>query len=376
MVEKSNRVLKNSDVNTGGEQPQKGTDEQPKLELTGSRQFSSWLEEVGVSLAFTTYQAGKLFLIGLQTDGRLSVFERSLPRCMGMTAQGKSLWIASLFQLFRFEDALDPGQNHEGFDRLYLPQMGYITGDLDLHDMAVDSSGRILAVNTLFSCLATTSETHSFTPVWQPPYITRLAPEDRCHLNGLAMEDGQPRYLTAVAETDVADGWRDHRSDGGVLIGYSEKEVLMRGLSMPHSPRVYRDKLWLHNSGTGFFGYADLSSGKFEPVVFCPGYLRGMAFIGDYAVVGLSKNRKNKSFKGLELDDNLARHKVEPRCALYVIDLRTGDIAHWLRIEGVVEELYDVSVLPGVKRPMAIGFLSDEIRRVITIGESREMSTN
>jgi hypothetical protein len=51
-----------------------------------------------------------------------------------------------------------------------------------------------------------------------------------------------------------------------------------------------------------------------------------------------------------------------------VIDLRSGDIVHSLRIEGVVEELYDVQVLPGVRRPMAIGFKTDEIRRLVTMG--------
>ena len=347
-----------------------GGEESPRLELSGSRQFASWLNEVGASLAFTTYQAGKLFFIGCQADGRLSIFERSLPRCMGMFAQGGSLWVTSLFQLFRFENALEPGQDHDGYDRLYLPQMAYITGDLDIHDLALNGEGSLIFVNTLFSCLATTSETHSFVPVWKPPFVTRLAAEDRCHLNGLAMADGQARYVTAVAETDLADGWRDHRGDGGVIIHVETGEIVARGLSMPHAPRVYRDKLWLHNSGAGYFGTVEPKDGTFQPVAFCPGYLRGLAFIGNYAVVGLSKSRKNKSFSGLELDENLSKHKVEPRCAIYVIDLRTGDVAHWLRIEGVVEELYDVVVLPGVRRPMAIGFLSDEIRRVVTIGDS------
>ena len=127
--------------------------------------------------------------------------------------------------------------------------------------------------------------------------------------------------------------------------------------------------VWLHNSGTGFFGYADLNAGKFEPLAFCPGYLRGLGFIGDFAVAGLSKSRDNRTFQGLQLDENLSERKVEPRCAIYVIDLRSGDVVHWLRIEGVVKELYDVVVLPGARRPMMIGFVSDEIRRVIRVGE-------
>jgi len=341
--------------------------QQVKFELTGSRQAFDWLAEQNASLAFTTYQAGKIFFIGLGPEGRPSVFERTLSRCMGLCVAGNSLYVSTLYQLWRFENALLPGETRESYDRVYLPRMCYVTGDLDIHDIAMDGQGRLVFVNTLFGCLATVSETHSFKPLWSPPFISRMAAEDRCHLNGLAMEDGAPAYVTAVAESDVVDGWRDHRQDGGVVVSVKESRVALRGLSMPHSPRMYRGKLWLHNSGTGYFGYADLAKGKFEPLAFCPGYLRGLCFLGDFAVVGLSKPRRERTFSGLALDDNLARVKTEARCGLYIVDLRTGDIAHWMRIEGVVQELYDVVAIPGARRPMAIGFVSDEIRRMISI---------
>ena len=364
----------------------------PSLEITASRQFTSWLAEQNLSLAFTTYQAGKVFFIGLQANGQLSVFERSFERCMGLYAEGSTLYMSSLYQLWRFENALSAGQVHNGYDGVYVPQVGYITGDLDVHDVVVEvppqpplprgeqekqnfvrpltkgGLGGVIFVNTLFSCLATVSEKYSFIPLWQPPFISKLAAEDRCHLNGLALRDGLPRYVTAVSQSDVADGWRDRRSDGGCVIDISSNEIILTGLSMPHSPRWYRDKLWLLNSGTGEFGYADIERGVFEPVAFCPGYMRGCAFSGDFAIVGLSKPRHNKTFSGLSLDDNLRAKDAEPRCGLVVIDTRNGDIVHSLRIEGVVEELYDVQVLPGVRRPMAIGFKTDEIRRVVTMG--------
>lgn len=339
-----------------------------KLELTGSRQFNAWLGEQQISLAFTTYQAGKIFLIGLQPDGRLSIFERTFNRCMGLWTSAQTLWMSSLYQLWRFENALETNQFHQGYDRVYVPQVGYTTGDLDIHDVAIDSDGKVIFVNTLFSCLATVSEQHSFIPIWKPSFISKLAAEDRCHLNGLAMENDRPRYVTVVGQTDVADGWRDRRWDGGCVIDIDRDKVVASGLSMPHSPRVYQNRLWVLNSGAGYFGSIDLEGGKFEPVAFCPGYLRGLAFIGDFAVVGLSKPRQNKTFSGLPLDENLVAKNAEPRCGLQVIDLRSGDVVHWLRIEGIVEELYDVTVLPGVGRPMALGFKSDEIRRTITIG--------
>ncbi len=341
----------------------------PTLEISGSRQFNSWLAEQSLSLGFTTYQAGKLFLIGLQPSGQLSVFERSFERCMGLWADSSSLYMSTLYQIWRFENVLEPGQNHQGYDCLYLPQISYITGDLDVHDLAIDRQGQILFANTLFSCLATVSQTHSFRPLWQPPFISRLGAEDRCHLNGLALRDGHPAYMTAVSQSDVADGWRDKRREGGCVIDISSSEVILTGLSMPHSPRVYRDRLWLHNSGTGEFGYVDLQQGKFEPIAFCPGYLRGLAFAGDYAIAGISKPRHNKTFSGLRLEENLQQKQTEPRCGLLVINLKTGDILHWLRIEGIVSELYDVVAIPSVIRPMAIGFKSDEIRRIVTVGD-------
>lgn len=342
------------------------------LEITSSRHFNGWLAEQNLSLAFTTYQAGKLFLIGLQPDGRLSIYERTFNRCMGFCsdAAGQTLWMSSLYQLWRFEDALEEGQTYSGYDRLYVPQVGYTTGDLDIHDVAQDGNGRVVFVNTRFNCLATTSEKHSFEPIWRPPFVSKLAAEDRCHLNGLAMADGRPRYVTAVSESDVAEGWRDRRGDGGCLVDVARNEVVMRGLSMPHSPRLQSGKLWLLNSGSGEFGWIDLERGVFEPVTFCPGYARGLALFDDFAVIGLSKARDSKMFQGLDLDEGLKRSGIEARCGLLVIDLRGGDILHWLRIDGLVTELYDVVVLPGARRPMALGFKTEEIHHTVTIGDS------
>ena len=342
--------------------------EEPWVEVTASRGLTSWLAQQSVSLAVSTYQTGKLFLVGRRPDGQLTVFERTFNRCMGLWADGQTLWLSSKYQLWRFENALKPGFLHNGCDRLYIPKVGYTTGDLDVHDIAVEAGGRVLFVNTKFGCLATLSERDSFTPLWRPPFLSRLAAEDRCHLNGLALDEGRARYLTAVSTSDVADGWRDRRRDGGVVLDVPDNRALASGLSMPHSPRVYRDRLWLLESGTGYFGSVDRKSGAFEPLTFCPGYLRGLAFAGDYAVVGLSRPRHDKTFGGLALDETLAAKGAEARCGLHVIDLRTGDAVHWLRLEGMVSELYDVVVLPGVVRPMALGFKTDEIQRLLSAG--------
>lgn len=344
-------------------------EETPELEIVGSRQFAAWLAEQKASLAFTTYQAGKLFFVGLKEDDSMSFFERTFNRCMGLHATPSTLYMSSLYQLWRFENALEPGSKHQGYDRLYVPQMAYTTGDIDVHDVHVAANGQVIFVSTLFSCLATLSESHSFIPLWKPKFVSKLAAEDRCHLNGLAMKDGLPKYVTAVSQTDVHEGWREHRDSGGVVIDIESNEVVCSGLSMPHSPRWYQDKLWVNNSGAGEFGYVDLDTGKFEPVAFCPGYARGLSFINDFAIVGLSKCRENRTFSGLPLDGVLSEKGVSARCGIQVIDLRTGDVVHQLSIDGVIRELYDVVALPGVRRPMALGLKTDEIRRTITVGE-------
>ena len=345
--------------------------EQPghDFELLGSRQFTRWLAEERLSLAFTTYQAGKLFLIGLQADAqRFSIFERTFNRCMGLWATPQTLHLSTLYQVWRFENTLEGSATHNGYDRVYVPRVAFTTGDIDVHDIAVDDEGRILFANTLFNCVGTVSTRHSFVPVWRPEFVSALVPEDRCHLNGIALRDGRLRYVTCVSRSDTIDGWREQRAGGGVVIDVESNEIVAAGLSMPHSPRWYAGRLWLHDSGTGYFGYVDMASGQFERVAFCPGYLRGLSFHREFAVVGLSMPRGEKTFAGLPLDDNLAQRKTQARCAIQVLDLKSGNIAHWLRIDGPVRELYDVAVLAGVVRPMAIGFKTEEIRRIISVG--------
>ncbi|MBY8976091.1 TIGR03032 family protein [Rhodobacteraceae bacterium NNCM2] len=344
-----------------------------RLELRSSRLFAPWLADTGASLAFTTYQAGKLFLIGTQPDGKLSVFERTFARSMGLgVTRGKpgTFHMSSLFQLWRFENFLDPGEVHNGYDAVFVPVNGHTTGDIDIHDIHAEPEAAPLFVATRFNCLARLVEDRSFQPVWKPPFIDRIAAEDRCHLNGMAMgEAGDlPAYVTCVSRSNVADGWRENRLGGGVVLDVRSGEVVCEGLSMPHSPRLHGGKLWLLQSGTGEFGTVDLKSGKFEPLCFLQGFARGVAFLGDHAVIGLSRPRSEASFSGLPVNERLSNEGVPPRCGLAVVNLRTGDVEHSLDLDGVVEELYDVAVLPGYRRPMALGFKSSEIRFMVRPG--------
>jgi len=342
-----------------------------KFALTTSRGFTSWLARIGGSLAFTTYQAGKVFFLGLKPDGKQSVHERTFARCMGLgvSKDARTLLLATHYQIYRFDNVLPSGAKSGHNDAIYVPRLSWITGDLDVHDVDFDPAGRPIFVNTLFSCIAEASDGYSFKPLWRPPFITKLAPEDRCHLNGMALAEGRPRYATAVSMSDVADGWRDKRADGGIVIDIASNEVICDGLSMPHSPRLHGEKLWLLNSGTGELGFVDRDAKRFSPVAFCPGYARGLAFAGDCAIVGLSLPRENRTFQGLPLDGALTSRHAEARCGLVIVDLATGDTIAWVRLEGVVRELYDVAFLPGLQMPAAIGFKTDEILRVISIDE-------
>jgi uncharacterized protein (TIGR03032 family) len=334
----------------------------PALEMFTSRQFTSWLRESGGSLVLSTYQSGKVLFIGChpETD-KISVLERTIDRPMGLALGGNRLAVSSLYQIYTFIDALAPGETAKGADACYVPQTSHFAGDLDVHDMAYDSLGRLVFANTLFSCLATISDSHSFKPLWKPGFVSRLAAEDRCHLNGLAMRDGRPAYVTAIGTGDVADSWR------GVVIDVESGEIACAGLSMPHSPRWHEGKLYVLNSGAGEFGSVDLASGRFEPIAFLPGYARGLAFSGNHAVIGLSAPRNNRTFDGIPLQALLDAASMKPRCGIQIVDLRTGDVTHWLTFEGIVTELYDVATLPGRRAPTMVGFKSDEIRRVISI---------
>src|SRR5262249_21250743 len=198
-------------------------------------------------------------------------------------------------------------------------------------------------VNTRFSCLCTLDRSASFTPRWRPSFVSELEPSDRCHLNGLAMADGKPKYVTALGETDTMGGWRKNKAKGGVVIDVESGEVVARGLSMPHSPRWYAGRLWVCESGAGTFGYVDLESGKYEPVVEVPGFTRGVDFAGPFAFVGLSQVRESAVFSGISITERLAED--ERSCGVCVIDLRSGQVVGLLRFETAVQEVFAVALV-------------------------------
>ena len=343
--------------------------------------LADWLQQQAVSLAFSTYRANRLIFVGRGDTGRLKLHERLFDRPMGLhlheQAGVQSLWMASRCQLWRFDNLLDAGQTHEGGDRLFVPAASFTTGDVNAHEIATTRDGQPLFVNTAFSCIATVQPGCSFAPIWQPPFISKLMADDRCHLNGMALIDGQPSWATACGTRDTPAGWREHRAGGGVLLHIPSNSIAVTGLSMPHSPRWHQGKLWLLNSGAGELGYIDSGNGgdRFVPLCFLPGFARGLAFVGNTAIVGLSKLR-SPQFTGLPLEQRLHDLGLPGGCCgLRVIDLTTGAILHSLDLPEPIDELFDVVVLPDTKQPRALGLQGEDIHCLVKLPGQAQLVT-
>lgn len=344
------------------------TDDPPPLRSVHTSNFAAILQELGVSVMVSTYQAGKLVM--LRPDGeRLNTHFRSFNKPMGLAIDGDRLAIGTSVEIWEYHNApavarrLEPAGGH---DACFLPRSSVCTGDIQIHEMAwahspLASWGRgtggeghdpeLWFVNTRFSCLCTRSNTHSFVPRWRPPFISELAPEDRCHLNGLCMVEGRPAFVTALGTTDTPGGWRADKKGGGVLLDVPSGEVVARGLSMPHSPRWYAGRLWVLESGSGGIGCVDPATGKYEALTVLPGFTRGLDFCGPLAFIGLSQVRESAVFSGIAIAE---RPLAERCCGVWVVNIHTGQTVAFVKFEDAVQEIFAVQVLPGVRHPDVI----------------------
>jgi uncharacterized protein (TIGR03032 family) len=319
--------------------------------------FPEFLRQLHCSLVVTTYQAGRVILVrhdeieqnGAMT-GTLNTHFRPFDRPMGVCEKDGRLSIGGTNTVWEYRNVpavsrqLEPPDQH---DACYVPRRTHFTGNIDIHEMSWSGDDRLWLVNTRFSCLCTLDADNSFHPRWRPPFVSAYAPEDRCHLNGLAMRDGEPRYVTALGETDVMSGWRANKASGGLLMDIKGGDVLVRGLSMPHSPRWYRDKLWVLESGRGALSTIDLRSNEVTTVATLPGFTRGIDFVGPFAFIGLSKVRESATFSGIPIVKEL----TERICGVWVVHLDSGQVVGFLRFESGVEEIFGVQVLQGIEFP-------------------------
>ncbi len=313
---------------------------------TGS--FATLLRTLGASLLITTYQAGRVILVR-HTEDSLNTHFRSLATPMGVAYDGRRLAIGTKSEIAVFQNQpelgrrLDPPGRHDG---CFVIRNRHATGDIRVHDLAWAEDG-LWIVNTRFSCLATLDGEHSFVPRWRPPFVRALAPEDRCHLNGLAVVDGVPRFASVLGISDEPNGWRENKATGGAIFDVPSSEVVAVGLSMPHSPRWHDDKLWVLESGLGVLSTVDIDTGEIHQVAQVPGFARGLAFAGQYALIGLSKVREHV-FDGLPL----TRNRTEDlRCGVWVVDTTNGETVGYLSFEGLVQEIFEVTLLPNMRYP-------------------------
>jgi len=340
-----------------------------RIECAAIGGFRDWIAQSGGALAVSTYQAGKVAMIGF--DGlQPTLLMREFDKPLGIAVNGSRLALATRHEVTVFADAPllanDYLESRPGkYDALYVPRTTFHTGDLHTHDVAYEDD-RLLLVNTRFSCLSQPSDDYSFEAVWRPKFVSDLVPEDRCHLNGVAIRDGRARYVTALGATDTPGGWRDEKADGGVVIDVSTDEIVLRGLSMPHSPRWHQGRLWVLNSGMGELLSVDPQSGQSTTVCQLPAYLRGLCLVGSHALVGMCKIREKHIFGGLPVQKRVK----ELRTGVAVIDLRTGGQIGAFEFTAGCEELYDVQFLPGMHRPTILNLEKEAVRYAMTNPDS------
>jgi uncharacterized protein (TIGR03032 family) len=327
----------------------------PPFSCTHTPDFPDILAQLDCTLVLSTYQAGKVILLSAKADGLIQL-PRTFKKPMGLAVNEHRLAVATQEEIIVLANAPDLAATYpkqpNTYDGLFIPQATYYTGELDIHDMAYGVEG-LWAVNTRFSCLCLIDDKYSFTPRWMPAFMKTLTPYDCCHLNGLAMQDGKPHYVTTLGKSYKAEGWRNQKLNGGLLIDVSSGEIIIQGLAMPHSPRLYDGALYLLNSASGELLNIDTKTGKTECINHLPGFARGMVRCGDYLFIGLSKLRhKHNTFGDLPIAKN-----KQLFCGVVALHLPSGRLAGNVRYLTTCEEIYDIAILPNLHRP---GILSTD----------------
>jgi uncharacterized protein (TIGR03032 family) len=326
-----------------------GAEAPPEVRLRSvhTTSLAEILKQAKISLAISTYQAGKV-IIARYDDGKINTHFRSFNTPMGMALHNGRLAIGTHIHVWEMVNQPDvavklkPEGKH---DACYLPRYQHCTGNIGIHEIAYDNNGGLWIVNTRFSCLSKIRPDSSFVPVWRPRFVSGLASEDRCHLNGLGMVNGRPKFVTALGETNTNAGWRPNKARGGVLMDVDSQEFICRGLSMPHSPRWYNDQLWVLESGAGHLSRVNMSTGQWEMVCEVPGFTRGIDFFGPLAFIGLSQVRESAVFSGIPITERLPKPE-ERSCGVWCVNIQNGQTLGFLRFEEGVQEIFSVLVMP------------------------------
>ena len=334
------------------------------------------LQRLGCTIAITTYQAGKLVLISAQDENTLVQLPRTFDKPMGIAEdkENDKLAIACKEEVIVFANSKDlatyypnaPGK----YDALYMPRVTYHTGQLDIHDLNFGENNTLYAVNTSFSCIVKIDDSYNFVPFWKPPFVDSIASEDRCHLNGMAMLNGKPKYVTAFNQGNTHQSWRENVTKTGILMDVETNEVILENLAMPHSPRIFNGQLYVLLSATGELIRVNIEERSYEVVVTLDGFVRGMDVYKDYLFIGLSKLRKNSStFAKLDFAE------AANEAGIMIVHLPTAAIAGKITYQTSLDEIYDVHILGGKMRPNVLNTIRPDYKAGLMIPDATFWST-
>ena len=327
---------------------------------TYSPNIPGLLVQLRLTLAISTYQAGKVIFISPKNEEFLVQLPRTFDKAMGIAFHGKKMAIATKEEVIVLANS--PGLAHaypkqpNTYDALFMPRATYYTGMVDIHDMDFGKDG-LWAINTSFSCLSTIDDNYSFTPKWKPSFISDLVSEDRCHLNGLCLENGEPKFVSTLGTGNTPKSWRESITNGGSLIDVKSNEFVLKDLPMPHSPRESKGNYYLLLSATGDFVKVNPKDNSYDVITNLKGFVRGLAIHGDFAFIGMSKLRENSStFNQLDVA------KLANWAGISVVHIPTGAIMGEIRYQSSVDEIYDIQVLPEMQRPGILNTIRPEFR--------------
>lgn len=330
--------------------------------------FPNLLAQLKATLLISTYQAGKVVLLSPTKENRMVQLPRTFEKPMGIALHKHKMGIATKNEVIVLGNAPSLAPTYpkkpNTYDGFFVPRATYYTGQVDIHDLDWGTDG-LWAVNTSFSCLTLIEDNYSFVPKWKPFFITKLASEDRCHLNGMAMESGKPTYVTALGKGDSPKSWRTNITQSGILMHVPSNEIMVEGLAMPHSPRLYKGKLYVLLSATGELICVDTQTGKYEVIAPLNAFVRGMCIAQDYAFIGTSQLRENsQSFQQIDKTNkaNIA--------GILAVHLPSAKIVGALQYQSSVEEIYDVQLLTNFQRPNILNTLTEDHKLSLSTPES------
>ncbi len=305
--------------------------------------IAALLSEANCSLLLSTMNKEQLVVIGALNEDQLIQKQYYLSSPNGIAIREDQMAIACKEEVRIYQQApAGEGEKTEA-SRAWYPKLSYHTGDLDIHDLHFGKEG-LWAVNTAYSCLCTIGGPYSFTPRWQPHFIDRLARQDRCHLNGLVMQDGSPLYVSALGRGNSPYSWRTDEMKDGILLDVSSNEIILANLFFPHSPQMHDGELFMLLSGSGELVKVDVERGDYEVLTRIGGFVRGMAKCGDYLFVAYSQHRKVSSSAG-----KLSTSPRSNQAGVVLVHLPSGKIVGETdpTILDNISDIYDIKLLAG-----------------------------